>query len=204
MGLFLAGLGLLLLFVGFVLLVVNIVSRLGKKRPPPVTRWPFLLGSGLGAMVLFLYGGVLISTKYMAEHPTAISGKASPGQAAPGKAVTKPEPGAETPSPAASSQDSAKQTLDPTPAPETAGTPIDVAAFVLQCQNAVALQLKSPSTAKFAGTMTKLGQVRELANDGKMWSGYVDAQNGIGATVRHDFLCAYSGKTSQLSANIQR
>ena len=206
MGLFLAGLGLLLLFVGLVLLVVNIVFRLGKQKPPSFARWPFLVGSAVVALVLVLYGGVLITTTYAAEHPSqTTSGKTSRSQKAPAKVTPTPSstPVADTPATAPTGQDSARQTPDPTAARETTGTPIDVAAFVLQCQEAVTSQLKSPSTARFAGTVTKLGQVRELENNGRMWSGYVDAQNGFGATVREDFICAYSSKTGRVSATVQ-
>ena len=59
-------------------------------------------------------------------------------------------------------------------------------------QNFIQLQLKSPSTASFGGVFSSEFQdydkcVRSVGGDQYVVTGWVDSQNGFGATVRTDF-----------------
>lgn len=54
--------------------------------------------------------------------------------------------------------------------------------------------LKSPSTAKFC-SFTE-ASIRHIGNGEYIVAGWVDAQNGFGATVREDFVVTYTATTS--------
>ena len=58
--------------------------------------------------------------------------------------------------------------------------------FAVECQLAIDGQLKSPSTAKFAGITPD--EVTQIDNSFSVAS-TVDAQNSFGAVVRTDFIC---------------
>lgn len=110
----------------------------------------------------------------------------------------------------------------PTPAQETNVTPtpqpaveqepqpeepqekrINIGEFLDGCREAVKEQLKSPSTAKFPGLFESNDQARETDDGQRVWAGWVDSENGFGATVRTEFICTYDPKTEGFVANLQ-
>jgi len=63
------------------------------------------------------------------------------------------------------------------------GGKLSDAALKDACHNAVKDRLKSPGTAQFGGEFLREATTPELV-------GWVDAQNGFGALVRSDWVCA--------------
>lgn len=80
---------------------------------------------------------------------------------------------------------------------------ISIGFFLVKCRDVVRGQLKSPSTAKFPGSLESNEQARETEDGERVWAGYVDSQNGFGATVRTAFICTYSPATQEFVANLQ-
>lgn len=71
----------------------------------------------------------------------------------------------------------------------------DALDVIIPCESVIEKQLKSPSTAKFVrGADPKF--------NGKAWiyKGSVDSQNGFGAMIRSDFICAVAGTTDKDAA----
>ncbi|CAM4431727.1 hypothetical protein [Deinococcus marmoris] len=77
---------------------------------------------------------------------------------------------------------------------------LNVGTFVVMCQDAVKDKLKSPSTAKFASSATKIGSVQSNENGNKSWAGWVDSQNSFGAMLRTNFVCSYKLESQKLEA----
>jgi hypothetical protein len=77
------------------------------------------------------------------------------------------------------------------------GKPLDEAAAVM-CEDFVKQRLKSPGTAEFPGVTDADYAKTNVLSDTKPWkykvTGVVDSQNGLGATVRSDYVCAVSTK----------
>ena len=71
--------------------------------------------------------------------------------------------------------------------------PSRVGAFTA-CYRYVVNELKSPSTAEMCSISE--AEIKELPNNKYSIYGYVDSQNGFGATVRTRFICEvqYDGK----------
>jgi hypothetical protein len=68
-----------------------------------------------------------------------------------------------------------------------------------QCEKLVTENLKSPSSAKFAGFLEKLdAQVSTQGNGDRLYKGYVDSQNGFGAMLRTQFECSYTASDDTL------
>ncbi|ACO45101.1 hypothetical protein DEDE109153_18035 [Deinococcus deserti] len=180
MGLFLGMVGMVLSFGGLVLLLVSVVMRLLKRPQPRITRWPLLLGAVVVGFGLTIVGGALMAPSLAAEAGTP-SGQETAAEAAPQR----------VPAEATESQDSATQTPEPPAAPETTAERINIGLFLVKCRSEVKSQLKSPATAKFPGSMESAAQAEETDAGERTWNGYVDSQNGFGATVRTQFECRY-------------
>ena len=70
-----------------------------------------------------------------------------------------------------------------------------VVAFVITaCKHATTLQLKAPSSAEFARSMSG------LPNGKRVVTGYVDAQNSFGAKLRSDIRCEVYDEGANLRA----
>ena len=74
------------------------------------------------------------------------------------------------------------------------------------CVNSVKSRLKSPATATFSSFKKTLinQKISSYPNDGvtrAKWyvAGYVDSQNGFGATVRSDFECQFAQWKEQVT-----
>jgi hypothetical protein len=80
---------------------------------------------------------------------------------------------------------------------------LDDGRFVVECERLVKSKLRSPSTAAFANSLVKAAEVRNYKNGNKDWSGWVDSQNGFGATVRAEFLCEYDLDSQKLEVILQ-
>ena len=64
----------------------------------------------------------------------------------------------------------------------------DLLAYIY-AEDFVKQRLKSPSTAKFAGTFEKRDHITQVGDREYRISSYVDSQNGFGATIRSKWSC---------------
>ena len=69
---------------------------------------------------------------------------------------------------------------------------INIGTFLQRCEKAVRAQLKSPDSANFPGLMTENDQARETADGQRVWAGWVEAENSLGARPRTNFICTYN------------
>lgn len=182
MGYLLMLLGVLAFLVAVLGLIVGLVMRMRKQPLKTWQRWPTVIGAFIGSVVLIGLGGVFFPSTADPTPPAVVE-------------KPKPQPKAETPKP-----QPAAEPEEPT-APQ--GKRIMIGEFLVGCRNAVKEQLKSPSTAKFPGTFESNDQARETEQGERVWAGYVDSQNALGAVLRTNFVCTYDPLTEQYVANLQ-
>lgn len=89
-------------------------------------------------------------------------------------------------------------------APAKSACDNDTMAYVM-AQKFVKRELRSPSTARFPSFMDSGVSVRKMPECKFVVSGFVDAQNGFGATVRNDYTVEMStaeGSTDWAAENL--
>ena len=87
---------------------------------------------------------------------------------------------------------------------DRAAKELDDGTMLVKCENLVRSRLKSPSTAKFPGTMEAAAAITTYENGNKDWSGWVDSQNSFGAMLRTEFLCEYDLESQQLEVTLRQ